>query len=121
MQHVSKGGIGFGGAHDGIGDADSYAYLEDEHIESKIGDELRDHPLLLLPRDKRRELMATHLASEISGGFLGQRATSTTAICPIATARYSKRYWLRTTAIWPGFCATCRSNGFLFRAATGNP
>jgi predicted Ser/Thr protein kinase len=69
VQNVSKGGIGFGGSHASIGDADSYAYLEDENIESKIGDELRDHPLLILPRDKRRELMATHLASEMAGGF----------------------------------------------------
>jgi predicted Ser/Thr protein kinase len=69
VQHVSKGGIGFGGAHGNIGDADTYAYLEDENIESKIGDELRDHPLLLLPRDKRRELIATHLSSEMAGGF----------------------------------------------------
>jgi predicted Ser/Thr protein kinase len=69
VQHVSKGGIGFGGAHGNLGDAETYAYLEDENIESKIGDELRDHPLLLLPRDKRRELIATHLTREMAGGF----------------------------------------------------
>lgn len=68
VQNVSKGGIGFGG-RDGVADAESYAYLDEDLIEAKISDELRDHPLLLLPRDKRRELLTTHLASEIAGGF----------------------------------------------------
>ncbi len=69
VQHVSKGGIGFGGARDGLPDAETYAYLDDELIEAKISDELRDHPLLLLPRDKRQELITTHLADQIAGGF----------------------------------------------------
>jgi serine protein kinase len=69
IQHVSKGGIGFGGVHDSIADADSYAYLDDDLIESKIRDELRDHPLLLLPHDKRRELFSVFLGSERADGF----------------------------------------------------
>jgi serine protein kinase len=69
VQNVSKGGIGFGGGQGGVSDAETYAYLDEDLIESKISDELRDHPLLLLPRDKRRELITTHLASEIADGF----------------------------------------------------
>ncbi|HEY5281265.1 MAG TPA: serine protein kinase PrkA [Polyangia bacterium] len=69
VQNVSKGGIGFGGGRDGVVDAETYAYLDEDLIEAKISDELRDHPLLLLPRDKRRELITAHLASEIAGGF----------------------------------------------------
>jgi predicted Ser/Thr protein kinase len=69
VQNVSKGGIGFGGPRDGIADAETYAYLDGELVEAKISDELRDHPLLLLPRDKRRELLTTHLADEIASGF----------------------------------------------------
>jgi serine protein kinase len=68
-EHVSKGGIGFGGAHDGVSDTESYAYLDDDLIEAKISDELRDHPLLLLPRDRRRALIGTRLQKEISQGF----------------------------------------------------
>ena len=69
VQNVSKGGIGFGGGQGGVSDAESYAYLDEDLIEAKISDELRDHPLLLLPRDRRRELVSTHLASEIASGF----------------------------------------------------
>jgi len=69
IQHVSKGGIGFGGPRDGVTDSETYAYLEQELVEAKIADELRDHPLLLLPRDKRREMIETHLAGEIARGF----------------------------------------------------
>jgi serine protein kinase len=70
-QKLTKAGIGFGGgAFDGAGGApDSYAYLEDEFIESKIVDEMRDHPLLLIPRPKRRELIEQRLAAEIHAGF----------------------------------------------------
>jgi serine protein kinase len=68
-RHAGKGGIGFGGARDGVGDADSYAYLDDDLIEAKISDEIRDHPLLLLPRDRRREIIASHLAAEMAAGF----------------------------------------------------
>jgi len=68
VQNVSRGGIGFG-ERGGTSDAQTYAYLDDDLIEAKIRDELRDHPLLLLPRDKRRELITSHLAEEIKAGF----------------------------------------------------
>ena len=62
-QKLTKGGIGFGGGIESGGGQETFAYLEDELIESKIADEMRDHPLLLLPRAKRRELVAERLAS----------------------------------------------------------
>jgi predicted Ser/Thr protein kinase len=69
-QKLTKGGIGFGGGgFEGGGNQDTYAYLEDELIESKIVDEMRDHPLLLLPRVKRRELIEHRLQNEIRSGF----------------------------------------------------
>ena len=68
-QHASKGGIGFAGARDGVGDGESYAYLEDDLVEAKISDELRDHPLLLLPRDKRRQFVSSQLEHEMAAGF----------------------------------------------------
>jgi serine protein kinase len=61
-QKLTKGGIGFGGGIETSGQ-ETFAYLEDELVESKISDEMRDHPLLLLPRPKRRELIAERLAS----------------------------------------------------------
>jgi serine protein kinase len=63
QQKLTKGGIGFGGGIESGAGQETFAYLEDELVESKISDEMRDHPLLLLPRPKRRELMAERLAS----------------------------------------------------------
>lgn len=55
-----RGTIGFG---DGGGPAatgnqpGSYAHLPDEQIDARLSMELRDHPLLLLPRGERRALL----------------------------------------------------------------
>jgi serine protein kinase len=70
-QRVSRSGIGFGGgpAAEVVNSSDSYAYLEDELIEAKIVDELRDHPILLLPRDKRRALIDERLSEVLRAGF----------------------------------------------------
>ncbi len=68
-QKLTKGGIGFGGGFGPEGAPETFAYLEDELIESKIADEMRDHPLLLLPRTKRRELIARRLEAMGRGGF----------------------------------------------------
>ncbi len=55
-QKLGKSGIGFGGGSDGS-DSETYAYLDDKLIDAKITDELRDHPLLLIPPPLRRELV----------------------------------------------------------------
>jgi energy-coupling factor transporter ATP-binding protein EcfA2 len=70
-QRVAKTGIGFagGGPTEPGGVLESYAYLEDDLIEAKIVDELRDHPILLLPRGKRRTLFDERLEGEDSRGF----------------------------------------------------
>jgi predicted Ser/Thr protein kinase len=73
-QKLTKGGIGFGGGaaasfEQSGGAPETYAYLDDEFIEAKIVDEMRDHPLLLVPRGKRRELIERRLAAEIKSGF----------------------------------------------------
>jgi serine protein kinase len=70
-QRVAKTGIGFsgGGPVEPGGALDSYAYLEDDLIEAKIVDELRDHPILLLPRGKRRGLFEERLYREDNRGF----------------------------------------------------
>ncbi len=71
-QKVARSGIGFGGAGAGTeaaGAMESYAYLDDEFVEAKIVDELRDHPILLIPRHKRVEFIEQNLAEEIRTGF----------------------------------------------------
>jgi predicted Ser/Thr protein kinase len=72
-QKLTKSGIGFGGGSGSYeqsgGAPETYAYLEDEFIEAKIADEMRDHPLLLVPRAKRRELIEQRLGTEIRSGF----------------------------------------------------
>lgn len=71
VQKLVRGGIGFTGAPTAATDTptDSFAYLEDELIEAKIVDELRDHPLLLLPQPKRLALIQQQLAHELEAGF----------------------------------------------------
>jgi serine protein kinase len=65
-QKVASGGIGFGGGasasqgYDGSR-GDTYAYLNDEQIDAKLIDELRDHPLFLVPARRRREILAERL------------------------------------------------------------
>jgi serine protein kinase len=69
-QKLTRGGIGFsGGKFEAEGAAATFAYLEDDLIEAKIVDEMRDHPLLLIPRDHRRALIESRLHDEIAKGF----------------------------------------------------
>ena len=61
---LGRGDIGFSrdklqhGDHSG----NSYAYLADELIDAKLSDELRDHPLLLIPADQRGPIIDQMLA-----------------------------------------------------------
>jgi predicted Ser/Thr protein kinase len=56
---ISKKRLGFGedGGPERRQVAESFAYLDDEDIDAKIPSSLRDHPLLLVPRDTRREVL----------------------------------------------------------------
>jgi serine protein kinase len=66
-QRVSRSGIGFSGtAAESVAALDSYAMLDDELIEAKIVDELRDHPMLLLPRETRRALFEERLTPAVN-------------------------------------------------------
>ncbi len=57
-QQLGKGGIGFSGrSYDGS-THDSYAYLDEDLIDARLVDELRDNPLLLLPKAERQALCA---------------------------------------------------------------
>lgn len=62
-QKISKSGIGFSGSiADQHGAGDTYAYLPDELVDAKLTDELRDHPMFLIPIEQRRQLMQRMLA-----------------------------------------------------------
>jgi predicted Ser/Thr protein kinase len=56
-QKSTRGGIGFGGINPAIESKDSFAYLPDDQVDARIGDELRDHPLLLVPIHDRQRLI----------------------------------------------------------------
>jgi serine protein kinase len=69
-EKVSKSGIGFSGGSEGYREAvqaDSYAYLPNELIDARLTDELRDHPMFLLPSARRRELMTKALEGAGAG------------------------------------------------------
>jgi len=51
-------GIGFTTSADELGPGDSFAHLPEERIIAKLQSSVREHPLLLLPRDVRQRLIA---------------------------------------------------------------
>jgi predicted Ser/Thr protein kinase len=61
------GGIGFTTASDELGQADSFAHLPEDRIIAKLQSSVREHPLLLLPRDVRQTLIAgAYRAADVS-------------------------------------------------------
>lgn len=60
----SRGGIGFSGSsYSEQAAGDTFAYLPDELIDAKLRDELRDHPMLLIPGSQRVRLMREMIAA----------------------------------------------------------
>ncbi len=64
-QKLTRGGIGFSGdiAAAAAAAGGSFALLDDELVDARIGDEVRDHPLLLLPLKQRQELLDERLGA----------------------------------------------------------
>src|SRR3989339_888746 len=56
-QKIIRTGIGFGGEQNQSTPLESYAYLEDEQIDTRLACEMRDHPLLLIPKSLRLEVL----------------------------------------------------------------
>jgi predicted Ser/Thr protein kinase len=52
-------GIGFTTSADELGSGDSFAHLPEDRIIAKLQSSVREHPLLLLPRDVRQRLIAS--------------------------------------------------------------
>jgi len=51
-------GIGFSTSSDALGQGDTFAHLPEDRIIAKLQSSVREHPLLLLPRDLRQRLIA---------------------------------------------------------------
>lgn len=75
-EKLMKGSIGFGGVggegENGLG---TFAHLEGEAIDARIGCELKDPPLFLIPMDERRRMLVEHTGaaekgSESEGAFI---------------------------------------------------
>lgn len=58
-----KGGIGFSDAPELAGDR-TFAYLSEDQIDARMRCELKDHPLLLLPKAERRRFLDEALAAQ---------------------------------------------------------
>ena len=59
-------GIGFTTTSDELGKSDSYALLPEERVVAKMPSSIREHPLLLLPRDLRQKLISSLYESDDS-------------------------------------------------------
>ncbi len=53
-------GLGFGSREGLEGEPASYAHLDGETLDARLSCPMKDHPLLLLPRDARRKLLEEH-------------------------------------------------------------
>ncbi len=69
-QKLTNSGIGFGSSGGGTENRydtppreGTFAYLSDEQIDAKLVDELRDHPLLLIPVKRRAEIIRERLVA----------------------------------------------------------
>ena len=62
-EKLVKGSIGFGEKLSAHGELATFAHLEPEDVEVRVGCELRDHPLFVIPRDARRKLLEERLAA----------------------------------------------------------
>ena len=68
-QGAERAGIGFGDvAKKKIRPDDSYAHLDETAVDARVSSSTRDHPLLLIPKDMRRELL-TELAKGLDGNY----------------------------------------------------
>jgi predicted Ser/Thr protein kinase len=50
-------------------DLESFAFLDEDQIDAKIPADMKDHPLLLLPLEQRRELLREHITEAVLPGY----------------------------------------------------
>ncbi|MFB6376172.1 MAG: serine protein kinase PrkA, partial [Bradymonadaceae bacterium] len=56
-------------------DLDSFAYLDEEEIDATIRTDMKDHPLLLIPPDQRREIIQDHIDNLVIPGVTDDHDT----------------------------------------------
>ncbi|MCA9551514.1 MAG: serine protein kinase PrkA [Myxococcales bacterium] len=56
-ERVEKGRLGFGAAQGGRTGTDSYAHLDADQVDARLPCELRDHPLFLIPKAERKQVL----------------------------------------------------------------
>ena len=44
---------------------ETFAFLDDEDVAAKISSDLKDHPLFLIPKEQRRQMLAEHIPNSI--------------------------------------------------------
>lgn len=64
IDNYIKGSLGLGTKATET-NVNSYAHLEDKDISAIVGSELKDHPLLLIPREYRQKIIDSHLKSNV--------------------------------------------------------
>ncbi|MEZ4404331.1 MAG: hypothetical protein R3B06_30200 [Kofleriaceae bacterium] len=94
---TGKGGIGFAGAAPDDAGAETFAYLPDELVDARLVDELRDHPLLLVPVEHRAAILGD--PAVVAGGpqvadylRFGQLSAKNRAIYEALLASYQGDY-----------------------------
>jgi predicted Ser/Thr protein kinase len=58
-RRLKGGGLGFGPRAEG-GELSTYAHLEGDALDARLSCPMKDHPLLLVPREERRRLLEEH-------------------------------------------------------------
>jgi predicted Ser/Thr protein kinase len=59
-RRLKGAGMGFGSREEGAGEPGSFAHLDGETLDARLSCPMKDHPLLLVPREERRRLLREH-------------------------------------------------------------
>ncbi len=103
-QKHTRGGIGFGGNQDASHAAlDSFAFLPDDLVDARLGDELRDHPLLLIPNAERQKLIDRLIAGapEVRGPETVPASPAGPGATPVGSLAFNVSDYLRQGALSP--------------------
>lgn len=69
-ESLVRGSIGFGGGRGPDGELGSYAHLAPDQVDASIACEMKDHPIFLIPRGKRRELLEEAVRARGEASFV---------------------------------------------------
>jgi len=100
-EKLVKGSIGFGAEGGGDGELESFAHLEGDAVDARIGCEMRDPPLFLVPRGERRRLLEEKTGASERGsgeGFVLSDYMAEGELCP------------RCRAVYAGLLARCNGD-----------